>query len=151
MVWFTRKPPRGIEIPKLITAAHEIGHYLAFCESGVPVQRVEIDLNGDTGFNRVDEPGDNQHHGFLVAVTGGAAGEKLWCDVYGQELPQHCRNGDSYLVDLTDFKTYQRHNREVRGLSWRKAERQARDILRDNAKRFRQLTEQLAVDGALRL
>jgi hypothetical protein len=149
MAWFTKTPPRGIEIPKLIMAAHEVGHFIAFRDAGMPVRRVEIDLNGDTGFNRVDEPGDNQHHGFLIAVMGGAAGEKLWCDVYGQELPPHCRNGHSYLGDLTEFRSHQRRHRETRGLSWRKAERLARDILRDNNKRFRQLTEQLAVDGEL--
>lgn len=154
MVWFTRTPPRGIAIPTLIMAAHEIGHYIAFREADISVLRVEIGPDGEGGFNSVEDPDFDQNRGYLVAVMAGAAGERLWCETFGQELPRHCRNGHSLSEDRPEFTAHKRKHRRdttLRGLSERKAIREARIILRDNAKRFRNLTEQLAVDGALKL
>lgn len=156
MVWFTKKPPRGIAIPKLIIAAHEIGHYLAFREAGITVLRCMIDLaEGGDGFNTVDEPADGQHHGYLVGVMAGVAGERYWCDLYGQRLPDHCRDGTSIRGDSKEFRSHKwavRRTGEVRGFfSERKAIREAHDLLRDNTKQFRALTELLAVDGELDL
>lgn len=155
MVWFTKKPPVGIHIPDLIRASHEIGHYIAFCEAGARVTQCEIDLDGDDGFNLVDDPGDDQHFGYLVATMAGAAGERYWCDVYGQKLPAYCRDGTSWSGDRSIFKKHQRKIRRLDPVAYRlsqgKAIRLATAILRDNAKRFRSLTEQLAVDGELQL
>lgn len=151
MPWFTRNPPRGIEIPRLITAAHEIGHYIAFQHAGVKVLQCALDDDGEGGANLVDDPAEDQHHGYLVAVMAGAAGEKLWCETFGQRLPKYCKDGSSYQGDRDEFQRHQRRNRAARGISTRTAERRARVILCDNAKRFRKLTEILARDGELRL
>lgn len=155
MVWFTRKPPGGIEIPRLILAAHEIGHYLAFREAGVPVLAVRMQKHGEfDAFNLVGDPELDQNHGYMVALMAGVAGERYWCEAYGQRLPRHCRDGTTFKGDLKEFKAHARQNRfdtALRGLSHRKAIRLAHGIVRDNAKRFRALTEQLARDGELKL
>jgi hypothetical protein len=145
MVWFTKTPPRGIEIPRLIMAAHEVGHLIAFQESGVKVLSCEIS-GSEWGLTVVDEPADGQHHGYLVGIMAGAAGEKLWCEMFSQRLPNHCR---TYRGDRDEFKRHQRKNRAARGLSERKAERLARVILSADPKKFRKLTEKLARDGEL--
>lgn len=149
MVWFTKTPPRGIEIPRLIMAAHEIGHFMVFRAFDVSVQSCEVSEDG--GLTVVDDPVDGQHHGYLIGMMAGAAGERLWCETFGQRLPGYCRDGRSYWDDRQEFKRYQRKNRAARGLSERKAQRLARDILRSDSKRFRKLTEQLARDGALQI
>lgn len=151
MAWFAKTPPRGIAIPTLIMAAHEAGHALVFHESGVRVVDCTIHPEDEWGLTNVEDPADDQLHGFLIGIAAGAAGEKQWCETYGQKLPRHWRNGRSYGADLADFHTFRRRHRETRGLGFHKAERLARVILRDNAKRFRALTEQLARDGELKI
>lgn len=150
MPLFTKKPPRGIEIPHLITAAHEIGHVIVFQEAGVEVYGCKISLDGAVdGGTWADDPVSGQHHAFLVGIMAGKAGEALWCDIFGQRLPSHCRDGSSYAGDRVLFTAHQRKHREARGLSWRKADRLARVILRAESKRFRKLTEQLARHGEI--
>lgn len=152
MPFFTKTPPRGIAIPNLILAAHEVGHALAFCHAGIGVERCEIDLVGEgDGGTVIEDPNLNQHHGYLVGLTAGKAGELLWCETYGQHAPKHVRNGWSASGDRTLYDKHQRQHRDTRGFAWRAAEKQAREILRDNAKQFRRLTEELARHGVLKL
>lgn len=151
MVWFTKTPPRGIKLDHLAMAAHEIGHVLAFQDAGIPVYGCDVDLASETGGNtEIEDPDADQHHGYLVGLTAGLAGQILWCEIYGQTLPDFVTNGWSASGDRALYKTHQRQHRDVRGMRWSKAQRLARGILRDDAKRFRKLTEQLAIHGELK-
>lgn len=150
MPLFTKTPPRGIDIGRLSMAAHEIGHVLAFRHAELIVYSCVIDLAGQVDGNTlIDDPDSSQHYGYLVGLTAGLAGQILWCETYGQRLPEYVRNGWSASGDRVLYKTHQRQHRDARGLRWGKAQRLARSILRDDAKRFRKLTEQLAVAGEL--
>lgn len=146
VAWFTKTPPAGIAIPRLVLAAHEIGHLIAFQDAGIRVLYSAIEDGGDTGGTYIDDPDGDQHHGYLVGLAAGSAAEKYWCDIYGQRLPDHCRE---YEDDRALYRQHRRQHRDAPRLSWRSAENLARKTLRDNAKRFRQLTEQLAVDGKI--
>jgi len=145
MGWFTPSLPSGIEVPRLIIAAHEIGHAMAFHAAGIEVNECVIGSDGD-GITEIEDPDDSQHHGYLIGLMGGSAGEQLWCAEFGQSLPAYCR---TYTGDEKLFKQHQRQFREARAIGMSGARRAARKIIIAEKKRFRQLVEQLARRGEL--